>query len=532
MKRIAIFTLLAAVAFSANADGQDRQKRREFIQDLLKGLIESEIGRGNQPNVLPGQPPRRPNNPNVGRPVATVEVSKDMLRARQSLAQWNTAAAELVSELRHHEQESPQLRPILADAMRFQASVGGLARRSQISPTLAPLTSDFAALDRDWRLISNRIKSTRGIPADCAGFVNTINDLDSQLSGLFKIEPTVDRMELGRLATTMTNDFDHLLRGVYYSVRGQRGSDQLIREGQQLQAKIGQAASLVNRGSYESMVNAFRSTVGDWRGFSQKVMALRDERLRYSIQHIEDTGRQIQEQLFLPVELDRGYLVSTTQSLAAEADQVFRSISLADMLNHNSPQAVMRKCRAFTKACGDLGEKLSSGRNEKQLEWSFRSVSKSWETLHDELHELKLPAVDRQIENMTLSVNSVGNALNANVALNHDELVHLFSELDAVCRQAAFDAHQYINEQRYSVAFHDQMCGGFDELQRTAYDLHRQSINPAFKVKPNSLAPMFNQWNQLRPLMAQCKGADKRRFADLRQQIEPMMVKLQILYGG
>lgn len=533
MKRTAILTLLFLFAFCSSAQAQDRQKRREFLQDLLKGLIESEIGNGNQPRVQPGQPnPGRPANPNFGRPPIAVEVSQDMLRARQSLSQWNTAAANLVGELRHHEQEAPQLRPILADAMRFQASVGGLSRRAQLTPTLQPLTGDFAELDRNWRLISNKIKSTRGIPADCAGFVTTINDLDAQLSGLFNIEPTVDRMELSRLATTMTNDFDHLLRGVFYSVRDQRGGNDLIRDGQQLQAKIGQAASLVNRGSYQSMVNAFGSCVTDWRKFSSQVMKLRDERLRYSIQRIEDTGRQIKQQLFLPIELDRGYLVSTTEALAAECNQIFRSITLADMLNHKNPQKVMRQCRSFSDACIDLGQKLDSDESEKQLEWSYRSFSKKWEALNQQLHELQMPAVSRQLENMSATVASIGSSLNAETTLSHDELVHLFSELDAVYRQAAFDAHQFISEKRYGSPFSDQMCGGFDQLQRTAYDLHRQSINPAFRVQPNALTPMFEQWTTLRPLLANCKGADKRRFADLRQQIEPMMVKLQILYGG
>lgn len=538
MKPTIIFSIVLFMLFSSTAQAQNPQ-RRELIQGLLQGLIESQIEKARQapPNQpyrgQPGQGQRVPNvqpgrSGNPGRAV-TIEVSPKMVAARRSLNQWNKAAGSLVVELQTYEQQSPQLRSLLADSMRFQAAVGGLCRRAELSPTFQPLKKDFAALDRDWRIISNRISSTRGIPASCQGYVTTINDLDRQLCDSFQIEPQVNRLELSRLAATLNNDFDHLLRGLYYN-RGQQGK-QLIREGQRLQANIGQAASLVSHGSYTEMVNAYSGCLNDWRKFSRRVLKLRDPRLKFSIQNIEDHGRLIQEQLFIPVQLDRGYLASVTADLAIDSNQLFQNITMADLLAQKNPQMILNRGRTFTQACAKLNQEIEGNVPEDQLAWSYLAFAKSWDAVQGNLRECKNPVVDQRLDNITLTMNSLGEVLGSKATLSHGELVHLFEELDAVCRQAAFDAHQYIGETRYTPTFHQQMCGGFDELQRQVYAIHQDCVSPTYKVNPKSLQPIFQQWDTVRPLLSQCKGADKTRFTNHRQSLEPMMVKLQILYG-
>ena len=540
MKPTFILAVALLTLFGSTAQAQNPQ-RRELIQGLLKGLIESQLDKSRNapqqqaypPQNYPGprRPGAQPGRPIPGGKSVTIEVSPKMIGARRSLNQWSTASASLVEELRHHEHEAPQLRPILADAMRFQASVGGLCRRAELSPTIGPIKNDFAKLDRDWRIISSRLKTTRGIPAGCQGFVTTINDLDSQLCDVFQLEPQVNRRELNRLATTMTNDFDHLLRGLFFS-RGPNGNQKLIRDGQKLQAKIGQAASLVSRGSYTDLVDAYTSCLKDWRKFSRRVLKLRDERLKFSIQHIEDNGRLIQEQLFIPVELDRGYLTSVTAGLAVDSEQLFQNISMADLLKQKNPLQTINKGRQFTAACVKLNQDIERNVAEDQLAWSYLAFSKSWDAVHQSLHGTKNPVVDRRLEGITLTVNSLGEVLGGNAVLSHDELVHMFSDLDAMCRQVAFDAHKYIDEPRYTSSFHTQMCNGFDELQRQAYAIHRDCVKPTYKPDPQTLRPMFRQWETMRPLLKQCKGADKNRFNNYVQEIEPTMVKLQILYGA
>ncbi|MEL7496280.1 MAG: hypothetical protein AAFN77_01630 [Planctomycetota bacterium] len=540
---------LAIVASAASvAHGQDRQQqRRVFIQDLLKDLVESQLNRGNDPRgeVFPGQypnqypyppgtqiPPRVNPNPRPGRRPVEIEVAPEMIQVRNSLNSWNSAATNLVAELRLHENESPQLRPLLADALKFQANLTAVGRRASLLPTVQPLTNDFVALDRDWRVLSTQLKQSRALPRKCAGMINTITELDTQLCGLFQIQPQINRPELARLATTLANDYDHLLRGVYYSARGKRGADELLRQGQQLQTMIGQAASLINRGDYETIVTAFKKCNGEWRSFSQRVLRLQDERLRFSVQHIEDTGRRIQEQLWLPFELDRPYLASLVDAINADAQQVFNSITIGQLMATEQPGNMLAMAREFQQTCATFSRQLSGDTPEDQLEWSYRLFATKWQRMHDAYHTFQLAAVDHRLEDIEFSMNSLGEIFGNEFVMGHDEIVHLYSELDALCKQASFDIHRRITDRRYERQFHDQLCGLADGLSQSVYGLHRMSIRPNYRPTAEQLQPMFDNWIAMRPLLAQCKPEDQAYFAEFRRQIEPMMVKLQVLYSN
>lgn len=537
-KYIVLLTLTIGICSSSFAQAQDREKRREFIGDLLKGLLESQLDNNNNPRgeVYPGQypPGQRPVRPRPttrpgGRPV---EVAPEMLKIREGLDSWSTSAAELVAELRHHESESPQLRSMLADALRFQANVTAVSRRAQRSPNYQSMTDDFVALDRDWRVLSTRLKQTRGLPRECMGLIQTISDLDSQLCGLFQVQPQLDRAELARLAITLANDYDHLLRGVYFSARGKRGSEQLLQQGRALQTMISQASSLINRGDYETIVDAYKKCTNQWRSFSQQVLRLNDERLRYSVQHIEDTGRKIQQLLWLPIELDRSYLASLSDAINADATQVFNSLTLAQLMATKQPGNLLAMSREFQAACTSFSRQLNADTPEDQLEWSYRLFASKWNRFHDEFHKFEIPAVDHRLEDIEFSMNALAEVFGNDIAIGHDELVHIYSELDALCKQASLDIHRRITNRRYEEGFHDQLCGLGDSLSRSVNNLHRASLKRNYRPTAAQLQPVFQDWASMRPLLAQCQPNDRNYFNNFRKQIEPIMVKLQVMYSN
>ena len=520
---------------------QNREQRREFVQDLLKNLLESQLNRNNNPrdNVYPQPyPPYQPGGqfppqtrPRPGRPVQ-VEVSPEMLKIRNQLNQWNVATGKLVEELRIHENKSPQLRSLFADTLKFQANVNAVNRRATLLPVRQPMINDFVALDRDWRNLSTRLKQARGLPPKCKRMIKSIADLDTKLCGLFGVQPQIDRIELARLATTLANDYDHLLRGVYFSARGKRGADALLQQGQRLQTMIGQASSLIQHGNYDTIVDAYRKCTKEWKQFSRRVLRLQDERLRYSIQHIENTGRLIQEQLWIPVELDREYLASLAESIENDTQQMFRSITLAEIMASEQPGNVLAMAREFRSSCQTLGQQLNGNIPEDQLDWSYRLMRSRWDKMQSTYSKFGLPAVDHRLEDIRFSVNSLGEIFGTEFVLSHEEIVHLYSQLDALCKQASFDIHRRVTPPKYSPEFQQQICGLGDRLSKRAFSLHRASTLPNYRPSQNDLRPLFNDWNTLRPMLAKCQQSDMLHFANFRRNLEPLMVKLQVLYSN
>ena len=530
MRQLTILLSLVLMFFSittSNAQDQRRQQRRALVEDLLRGLIES------QASPPPSNArPTTPNNRPTTRPNVTVEVSREMLAARQHLVKWNNSSNKLVEELRHHEYEAPQLRPLMADAIKIQASVQLLNRKAQLYPNIDPLLGEFSLIDQNWRVLSHRLKKTNGLPRECSAYIDSIVDLDTKMCGLFKIQPQIDRRELARLTSELKSDYDHLMHNVSYLARGRQGGAQLIRNGQTLQAMMEQSGALIGRGDYDTIVSAYMQCNKNWRPFSRSLAQFQDERLRYSIQKIETTGRMIHEQLWLPEILDRDYLSSVTDAVAVDSKRVFDSITLSEILSHPQPGFAMNSAREFQTACGNFSRALKSSASVDDLEWDYRLFEVQWEEMHHLLHALKNRKVDHQLEDIELTMKTLGDTFGEPPAIDHGMMRQLTANLDALCRQATHSIHQRVTNQRYDAGFHDEICGASDQLAQSANLLHQTVLRQPNTIQTGKdLNDLFLQWRRLKPMMTKCKPEDRQVFSQLRSQIEPLMVKLQVVFA-
>jgi hypothetical protein len=111
-------------------------------------------------------------------------------------------------------------------------------------------------------------------------------------------------------------------------------------------------------------------------------------------------------------------------------------------------------------------------------------------------------------------------------------LSQLTTNLHALCKQTSKDVHRRITSRKYDNRFHDQICGAADQLSDSARQLHQRVLR-----KPNSIASrnelndLFVQWRTLKPLINQCQEQDKLALNQYRSQIEPLMVKLQVVFA-
>ena len=526
---VLIFTFLTFV------QGQDprRENRRAFVEELLRGLIESQTQKqAQQPHDYQHNRPGQPNFRQPRQPAVQVDVSRDMLTAREHLKNWNKASMRLVDELRYHQYEAPQLRPLMADALKLQANIELISRKAQLYPSVDPLVDDFGLIDRDWRVLSHRLKQTRGLPTECSTFISTISDLDTRLCGLLNIEPQIDRRELQRLATELRLEFDHLLQDVYYLVRGQQGSRKLLAKGKNLQMKIAQTSALVRQADYETIVKAYQQSTESWKKFSRQLHRLRDDRLRHSIAEIETIGKLIHEQLWLPVGIDREYLASMANSVTEHTRQVFDSISLTQLLAFKQPTDVIASAREFQEACNSFSSGISSGTPVEDLEWDYRLFEVQWNQLQLLLRQLKIVEIDHQIEEIEFSMDTLKRAFGDAPAMAPSVMNQLTADLDALGRQTSLDIHRRITSPKYDRRFHDNICNTADQFSEAANRIHQRARRePKANLTRQELNDLFVQWESLKSMMEQCRPQDKLAFAQYRSQIEPLMVKLQVVFA-
>ena len=542
LRMIIPLSLAFLIGFSSFADAQDkRARRRALVEDLLRGLIDSQVPDQPDPRYAqPRQPQPRPGvsgkvpqpkpRPTV-KPVV-VAVTPTMLTARKSLAKWNTTCGQLIGEIRQQEIESPQLRPLLGDALKVQANIDRLCRKSEIHPNLGPLKKDFQVLDSDWRMLSYRLKASGAMSTKCSGLANSISALDQELCGLFRIEPQINRVEITRLATKMSSDYDHLLHDLYYVCRSQPNGRKVLAKGQELQTLIDQVCATVGNGSYESIVGGYKQVMKKWKGFHREIHPFEDERIRRSVSELEIDGNLLREQLWLPAELDREYLALLSSTVAADANHVFNSISLTKLMQCKSPGNALSSAREFQNACAKFGHSISSGASVEDLKWDFRLFQVQWAEMNQMFREFEVPKVNNRLEDIQYSMATLRKSFGKAPVMDYNQMRQLCANLGALFQRTSQDIRQCVVEPNYQVGFQQQICSAADQCSLSAAQLNQRiARNPNVVLKQQDLNNMFVQWKTLKPLINQCRDVDKRRLLQMRSQIEPLMVKLQVVYA-
>ena len=541
---LSLFIVCFAQATTARGQVTDEQRtrRREFVENLMRGLIESQTPppANNQlpPNLQPQFPKLVPNSPLgiPGRPTGNAPVAvTEMESARLQLDQWSAACLNLINELRFHEQQTPQLRPLLADALQIQASIDSLRNQTAYYPTLEPLMNNFAMIDRDWRMLAYRLQQSGLLSSECSGMVEAMNGFDASLCRLLKIQPQLDRHELLRLATGLSAQYKHLLQDVYYQAGGNSESQTTLQRGQELFQLVNQSTMLIERGSYDSVAAAFQNCLSQWRDLRARLRSLPDQRIHRDVQEIELIGRQIQEILWLPVEMDRDYVSQLAASISAEVDHLFRDVSLQNLLTQEQPELVLSTTREFQDSCNSFARGINSGKSAEDLAWDFWLFEKQWNKVNRLFRGFKVPAVDQHLDEVRYMITTLGQSFGSSRSrgfeMDYHELVQIAANLDQLCQQLSAEVKFPSNRQRYDSNFLSRVGLQSDALCNLADELHRDVVaRRSSKLDRQQLANLFQLWNEFRPSLNKIPPAEQPNLLELRRQIEPLMVKLQVVY--
>ena len=527
---------------SAQVSDQVRRQRREFVGGLLKTLIESQVEGQDlrQPPTVPYQPgrvdprfdPRA--NPNPPRkpvpPRKKVTGTREMQQFRKSLGSFGQQCDGLVIALQDGRYESKQARVLLADAMQVKAQCDALIRQSAYVAEPASLIPAYQKFDQNWRVVAHRVRQTPGIDGTCTKYVDQLYSVGTEICTTLGVSPSINRGKLLQLMSAMQLSFQHLLQDLHYDNRNDPKVRGLIKQGQELYSAIGHGSHLVQRESYDILVDEYKKTSKDWRRFSRKLRPYKTERVRRGTQDIEELGRGIHEQLWLPIELDFEDLVHTTRGIEEDASRLFASITLEDLLGCPKPCVVINSARDFQRGCGTFANSLEQGL--ESWEWDYQAFNVQWQTLRRLCEPIQVPRVTRRLQEIDDAMSGLNQLLGQGPAVTHHDLVHMYSELEDSFTDLDLIIRQNIaNERSYDRVLRQEMVNRSQSLCSSIHGCQQALLNGRTQ---NDLTNDFNtiltEWNTLKRQSLNCNDQHRTAFAGFRRQIEPVMVKLQIVY--
>ena len=510
---------------NAQVTDQRRTQRRTFVEGLLRGLLESQLEQAEQPRQYPNYPQPRvqpvpATRPKGRRPAQPVDNGKIVV-VRKGLRDWSDQCDHLIDDLRQLELTTPTVRPLLADALQIRVDIDLLGRKAASSPNEVYLIEDFKLIDREWRLLNHHLKSVPSASQQCRQYVDLCNGFDQQLCQVFDIGPQFDDNQVLQLASQLATSLNHLGQNLRYEVREQPASSNMIRQCQVLHSIIHQSPSVIRRKDYETVTAMYKDGLGQWRKLSKEIGKYPSQRLRHDVQDIEAIGRQLQDHLYIPYEIDREYLAQLSSNVGISSGNVFQNISLQDLLQLEDPAGILLSAKAFQNQCDRFSSSIRGNANADQLATEFAVFESNWNGMHNQCSSLAKPALQLQIDEINYSMQTLHEAFGSQPLLDHGSMLRVAGDLELL-------SHELEN---LAAGAPSNILRPIKNFHKRCYELNERTLaDRLYDPKPAKLNQMFNSWGKFKKGIVGYTGPNAASLNAYRRQIEPLMVKLQVIY--
>ncbi|WP_417849032.1 hypothetical protein [Thalassoglobus sp.] len=516
MKTVLAFCLLTLVCASADAQS-NRDQRKDFVEGLLKSLIDSQLDRGRP------SPDRTPPN---------LPPNADLQQAQVFLDALTNQSAQLVNLLRVEERSMPQLRPLLADALTIHADARMLRDDSRSVRDQRALTNSVREFDRKWRTLAHRLKQIPELGRASLRTIDSITDLNTSLSQLLGIDPQFDRNSLLRLSSSVSTSMGHLNQELRYQLHRNPIRDQILTQGYQLSLQASQLVSLVDRSDYKSIVASTQSFQQAWKVFAVRLRELNSERIQRDMLEIEQSLRDISEILWLTAPIDKAQIVQLTQTIEREFDLFLDNVSLAQLIRLNQTQNLIKQSTQFHASAHLFAETAERSQNLNDLSWDFQVLEVEWKEFLVEARRVNLPAAQQQIQMIQRSMNILQNMLNLRPQLDRRELLPVVASADDLSDRLLGTGKRIIgNSGAYPGTFRIKFLNELNELHDSAHQLHDGLIQTKSESELQRDAEhLIEHWNGVKQLVPQLRQQDQQQIMQIMAQLEPNMVKLQVIF--
>lgn len=524
---ILVLTVSFSLLLTSIANGQ-RERRRQFVEDLLKGLIESQLEKETRPdNYRPDYDQARPQP----RPP---QVPPEVSAAREGLSRVGVSISDLVRILQQESYATPGYRQPLAEAMHVKALTDALFRNSKGFGDMRLMQERYSSIDQMWRSLAHRMKQARGVSRRVLAAVDEVDLHINEMAKMIGLAPQIDRTELVRLTSTLSAEFRHLLEDVSYEMHHNNAKRrELLLKGRDLMTRLRESTALIDRGSYESIVEAWVTGQGGWRSYAAELRRLGNDRILRGVNRVEQTGRQINAALWLPVPLDRDYIRNVVSSIEVDLDRLSNAVTLKDMLTCQNPNAYLRTIREFQSACQTFSQSISRASSVEELVWDYRIFNVAWDEVVSQNRMFENPAVQRHLRTGSQSMAMLEQTFGTGLELCPDEVQQVIAEMGDLCNRTI----QWVNRNisgaaHYSPQMQNDIRREVVGMQVSLHKLHTNFVGrQSNQVGLQELQAATRHWNQLKSLMNQCRDADKRAFREIRGELEPLFVKMQVVYS-
>ncbi len=518
-----VFFMVQSSVLTAQDDA--RERRRKFIEDLLKTVNESQAIQ-NQLGDRGGNPlPPRDNR-------SVPAIPQNVIEARRQITELSGGLDQIVRTLYQASDKSPLLRSLSADALQIRAQCNAAAQAAATSADPQFIATNFALVDRQWRVFQHRLSQAPGLNREFRQLIDQVAATEANCCQLLGLSPQLDRTELVRQASSLSTSFEYLLQNLHFEARNNRSLAQCCRDGDGLLTELRQALALVDRGTHENIVDNFREFQSKWRRWLQDVRRIQSPRIQQDVANIEQICASMSDLLWLQPEFESEYVVDMLVAIRNETDALFSSITLNEMVLCDSPQQLVGAARDFQRTCAQLAGAAAVAEGPEELISGLRTLDAKWADFQGRLAPLKSPLIQSHVASCNTSLEQLRQIFGTRSEMNHEEIEHSIAELDELSHQLMETvAATVLRDRNYNAGLRQSLDQLTTQFHSLAHELHSGSTRDLHVVlKPGDLRSISGTWEQLRGKFSEIRDPHRQALGVLRAQIEPIIARLQVVF--
>ena len=523
--------LLALIVPQPVRAQSDDGRRQQVFEQLLQSLIDSQMNQGQQNfRDRPGQN-LGPNLPGGNPERATPQVQE----VRQIARSVSQEASRLFNSLNQDTRQNRNLSAYFNDILKVNANATVLAQRAERAWDLENLREDYVTLDRDWRQLSYGLNGTPGMSQASTNSIRTLNDLNQRLSRLFNVTAQIDSVQFQRLAEALEVSLRNLMEDLSTELGWTNETRQLLVTGRMVEQQARYIAynTEIHR-NRELAVAEFNKFKQLWTPYSAQLWTHRNRYIQRNLQRIEQTEREIQQVLLIPISIDHNQLKRLSDVLIADIERLSEQITLADLIKLEAPGNILKTSKDFATAANRFADSVKRNRNLTELQTEYRMVELQWRNITDSFQGNNKAEVLRILRTTDQTMQSLKHAVQIRSTFDRNRALQLVAALENYGKHLQEDFSTYVVQGgRYDRGFAYQGLHTCNQFTAFANNIH-QSL--ADGVPPEELREraetLSRGWQYLNTeFLMKLQGAERERLTRLAGDITPQIVQLQTMFA-
>lgn len=511
-------TLLVVSSGSAQvARVASDQSRGKFYDGISKGLVNSLNSWQQQ---YPNQTPQANQSPQIQ-------------TARRSIQSIADEAGQLITALRYEERYSQHARGLLGEALRVKAMADVLLTRSSSVATIEQLSSEYAAIDQQWHLLSHQIQQTQNLSNTVMERVRRMDQINTDLEKQFNLQPQMDTGGLIYYFSALSEDLNNLAEDIRIDLFAHEKRQELTSSVLRLQTKSQRLRlATENNYRYDDVAEYYKSFHTEWLATKNQLRNIQNRYIHRGINRIAQLNNQIHELLFLPPVIDGRDILYQADMLRSQVDATANEISLKELLEQPNANELFIKTREFYTLCSDFRNSVATETQLDNLRWDFRGLEVAWDDVKTSLNPMRRQETIQNISSIESSITQLRYDLGLN-AVAETQAIELASSLTNMTGLMFYEVNRIVGRSsQFSSQFRNQAVSQAEQLKKTAEQLGtylaRQQDGPEIAQLSRRLA---QQWNDLQSTLGQIPYGQRAELAQTGQQLGPAVAKLQVMYS-